>query len=177
MLLRVFYIWYLSHQPLYSVEPHSRKHRVIGLNKPLINPNFVYSSENSEKGNDFRFPKINNNNETHDFANKMIKNIQLNELIKINSLINHHPSCKYSISHEYLKSRMNYIDETITINNGQTFVLNEVTTPIPPYIYKKIHIEPLNTPFINSVKNIQKGGLLDDFNKDIPTTQPHNPTT
>jgi hypothetical protein len=175
MLLRLFYIWCFSNQPTYSAEPHSRRNRVIGLNKPLINPDFVYSSENSEKGNDFRFPKINSNNETHDFANKIIKNNQLNELIKINSLINQNPLYKNSITHEYVKSRMNYIDETITIHNGQTFVLNEgsnsipvpSTSTIPPFICKKIHIEPLNRPSIYSVKNIQKGGLLDDFNKDI----------
>lgn len=173
MLLRLFYIWCFSHQPLYSGEPHSRRNRVLGLNKPLINPDFVYSSENIEKGNDFRFPKINSNNETHDFANKIIKNNQLNELIKLNSLINQRPPYKNSITHEYLKSRMNYIDESITIHNVQTFVLNEgpsstpYISPIPPFICKKIHIEPLNTPFIYSIKNIQKGGLLDDFNNDI----------
>lgn len=170
MLLRLFYVWCFSQQPLYTGEPHSRRNRVIGLNKPLINPNFVYSSENSEKGNDFRFPLINSNNETHDFANKIIKNIQLNELIKINTLINQTPLYKNSISHEYLKSRMNYIDETITLHNGETFILDEAHPPISSislYIYKKIHIESLNTPFIYSIKNIQKGGLLDDFNKDI----------
>ena len=167
MLLRLFYIWCFSHQQLYNGEPHTRKHGFLGLNKPLINPNFVYSNENSDKGNDFRFPIINNNNETHDFANKIIKNTQLNELIKINTFINQNPHYKNSITHEYIKNRMNYIDNSITIHNGQTFVLNESPPSISPNIYKKIHIEPLNTPFIYSIKNIQKAGLLDDFNKEI----------
>jgi hypothetical protein len=93
------------------------------------------------------------------------------------------------ITPEYLNTCMRHIDENIYMNCkmaiGESSVLSEMSrfspvnadkipTPCPrdgtpPHFSSKIPpIEPLNTRHsIYSVRNLQKGGLLDDFNREV----------
>jgi hypothetical protein len=166
-------------------EPHTRKYGTLGLNRSFIKSDFLYTSrQNDERGYDYRYPpnttddrifqnEIKENEEHPDFADKIAKLAQLKELKTLYKSLSS-PSFPYlnTITPEYLNACMGSIDEAVYMNIrmavGESSVLNEVGHSLPPTSSKRIPIEPLNTqPSIYSIRDIQKGGLLDDFNKVI----------
>lgn len=202
----IFRIWWLFLEDLQAVrEPHTRINGFLGVNKPLIKTDYMYSSHHDERGYDYRYPMKNADGDTPEFADKITKLAQLKELQALSKTLvtschlntvsrpEHTNNCMDNlntmITPEYLNTCMRHIDENIYMNYkmaiGESSVLSEMSRfssfnadkiPIPcpqdgtpPHFSNKaLPVEPLNTRHsIYSVRNLQKGGLLDDFNREV----------
>jgi hypothetical protein len=155
----------ISFKKVDAEEPHSRTNGLYGRTKSLIDLNYILPVINDEKGNDFRFL----NKEEEESSNLFIENInkfqKLEYLLRIKKSFIFNPHIPPENIEQFSKNIVNYRTPI-----GESFVFN-----IRPQLCKKINdsvnlkLNDYNlmkifdaTTKIN-VKNIQNGGLFNDF--------------
>ena len=166
----LYYLYYLINNMICfkkvdAGEPHSRTNGLYGRTKSLINSEYILPLIDDKKGYDFRFFEKNDEQSSNMFIENINNHQKLEHLLRIKNafILNPH------ISPENLEQfSKNIADYRTPI--GNSFVFN-----IHPQLCKKINnsfnlklndynlMKIFDDTTTISVKNIQKGGLFNDF--------------